>query len=43
MEKFRGFGGIRIEDNVVVTDKGHKVIGKPIAKEIEEVEKLVGK
>jgi Xaa-Pro aminopeptidase len=42
LSKYLGFGGIRIEDNVVVTDKGHKVMGKPIAKEAEELEKLVG-
>lgn len=41
--KFRGFGGIRVEDNVVVTDKGHRVIGKPIAKQAGEVENLLGK
>jgi Xaa-Pro aminopeptidase len=40
LEKYRDFGGIRIEDNVVVTDKGHRVIGKPIVKEIEDVETL---
>jgi len=43
VNKFRGFGGIRIEDNLVVTAKGNRIIGKPIPKEIEEVEKLFGK
>jgi len=41
VEKFKGFGGIRIEDNVVVTAKGCRVIGKPIPKEIDEVEKMM--
>jgi len=33
-----GFGGIRIEDDVLVTAKGHRVLGKPIPKRIEELE-----
>ena len=42
VEKFRKFGGIRIEDNVLVTAKGVQVLGKPIPKKITEVEKAVG-
>jgi len=38
VEKFRGFGGIRIEDNVLVTEDGHKLIGAPIPKEISDIE-----
>ena len=38
LEKFRGFGGIRIEDNVVVTAKGNHVIGKPIPKDTNAIE-----
>ncbi len=35
------FGGIRIEDNVLITEDGRRVIGEPIPKEIWEVEKIM--
>lgn len=38
--KFRGLGGIRIEDNVAVTEDGHKIIGNPIPKSVEDVQNL---
>lgn len=38
-EEYIGFGGVRIEDDVLVTQDGHRVLGKPIPKTIEEVEK----
>ncbi len=38
VDEYKGFGGIRIEDDVLVTDNGFKVLGKPIPKTIEEVE-----
>ncbi len=41
--KYRGLGGIRIEDNVLVTDNGYKILGKPIPKTSEEIEKLMQK
>jgi len=40
VEKYRNFGGIRIEDDVLVTNNGHRVLGKKIPKSIEEVEAL---
>ncbi len=35
---YRDFGGIRIEDNCLVTKDGHQVLGPRIPKTIEEVE-----
>jgi Xaa-Pro aminopeptidase len=35
---WKDFGGIRIEDNVLITDKGHKLLGKPIPKTIKDIE-----
>ncbi len=32
--------GIRIEDNILVTDKGHKNLSSKIAKEVADIEKL---
>ena len=37
---YRSFGGIRIEDNVLITEDGHRVLGEPIPKTVEEVEAL---
>ncbi len=40
VEKYRDFGGIRIEDDVLVTENGHRVLGKKIPKTIDEVETM---
>jgi Xaa-Pro aminopeptidase len=38
VENYRDFGGIRIEDDILVTENGARVLGKPIPKTVEEVE-----
>ncbi|MEM9884636.1 MAG: aminopeptidase P family protein [Bacteroidota bacterium] len=43
VKKYLKFGGIRIEDNVLITEDAHRVLGKPIAKTLKEVEALRSK
>ncbi len=38
VEAYRNFGGIRIEDDVLVLEDDRRVLGKPIPKSIEDVE-----
>jgi len=38
VEKYRDFGGVRIEDDILITDSGNRPLGKPIPKTIEQVE-----
>ncbi len=40
LKDWRSFGGIRIEDNVLITKDGHKLLGRPVPKTVEEVEGL---
>jgi len=40
VESYRDFGGVRLEDDVLVTENGSRVLGKPIPKATEEVEAL---
>ena len=41
VEAYRNFSGIRIEDDVLVTKEGNRVLGRPIPKTIKEVEKTM--
>ena len=41
VETYLDFGGIRIEDDVLVTETGHRILGKPIPKTIAEVEEMM--
>ncbi len=41
LEEYRNFGGIRIEDDILITDNGCRVLGKPIPKTVKEIEDLM--
>jgi len=41
VETYKDFGGIRIEDDILVTADGCKVLGKPIPKTVTEVEDIM--
>ena len=41
LEKWKDFGGIRIEDDVLVTETGARVLGKPIPKTVKEIEEVM--
>jgi Xaa-Pro aminopeptidase len=44
LDDYLNFGGIRIEDNILITDNGCKVIGKNrIPKTTDEIESVMGK
>ena len=40
VETYKDFGGIRIEDDVLVTAEGYCVLSQNIPKEIEEIEEI---
>jgi len=40
VEQYRDFGGMRVEDDILVTEDGYRVLGGPIPKTIEEVEDM---
>lgn len=40
LDAYRNFGGIRIEDNILITEDGRVVLGEPIPKSIVEIEAL---
>jgi Xaa-Pro aminopeptidase len=42
LNTYRDFGGIRIEDNFLITDRGSQLLGKYLPKSREEIEALRG-
>ncbi|MFC2164620.1 aminopeptidase P family protein [Acidobacteriota bacterium] len=43
VEEYKDFGGVRIEDNVLIAEEGSRVLGKPIPKTVEEIEAITAK
>ncbi len=43
VESYKDFGGIRVEDDILVTDKSYRVLGKHIPKTISEIEETMRK
>lgn len=41
VREFQGFGGVRLEDDILVTDDGCRILGKRIPITVEEVEKTM--
>lgn len=41
LESYKDFGGIRIEDDILVTQDGCRVLGKPIPKTIDAIETMM--
>ena len=42
LEALRGFGGIRIEEDLLITADGSRLLGKPLAKTTDDIEALRG-
>ncbi len=40
LETYKDFGGIRIEDDVLITNDGCRILGRPIPKTVSEVEEI---
>lgn len=40
VEKFKTFGGIRVEEDFLITNDGKELLGDPLAKTIKEIEEL---
>ena len=41
IETYKDFGGVRIEDDILITEDGYKLLGKPIPKTVAEIEETM--
>ena len=42
LEKYLDFGGVRLEDDILVTGSDNRLLGRPIPLQIEDIEKITG-
>ena len=40
LENYRDFGGIRIEEDFVITDSGSRLLGNPVPKTVKDIERV---
>ena len=43
LETYKDFGGIRIEDDLLITETGHRVLGPHLPKGVDELAAIIGK
>ncbi len=43
VEQYKNFGGIRIEDDLLITESGHRVLGPHLPKSVDELATIIGK
>jgi Xaa-Pro aminopeptidase len=43
VNEYRDFGGIRLEDDILVTETGSKILGKRVPINPDEIEEIVSK
>ena len=40
LNDYLDLGGIRLEDDILVTETGNRILGKPIPKKVKDVEEI---
>ncbi|MEL7006033.1 MAG: M24 family metallopeptidase, partial [Bacteroidota bacterium] len=40
IEKYKDFGGMRVEEDYLITDQGSRLLGKPVAKSVKDIEEI---
>lgn len=43
LEKYRTFGGVRVEDDLLVTETGRQILGPSIPRTLAEIEEIMGR